>query len=283
MKPEKGAIVVSIIITLISLGVYLYLFGYADRKVIFLYEHLGLTPFSTMTIGRYWMAGFVLSGFLTIVYLLVRVIAKFILRSEEICWKSVVKFSFIPLIAGIVIIVTNFGEPRLTFLIAGSSAMALIIGLAIGLSVTDDLIKDFKSTIIYLTAGLGLVPFLILFRVLELPGKGILERNVSVVVAGFSMIGGFLWLLLIDRLVDQKPEWINVIKGTLATGYVGLPLLHYLVATPEGIPYITSSDNFFANNMVLRIATWLLLILMVFLSDKIIKRSALPLKNNPAV
>lgn len=251
----------------------MYLFGYADRKVVFLYEHLGLTPFDKMTSGRYWMVGFVLSGFLTALYLISQPIVRFLIQPEKISWKSIVKLSVIPMNVGVVLITMNVGEPKMSFLIAVSSALALTIGIILGFSVIDDLMDDLKSTFIYLTYGAGLVPFLLFFRVIELPEKGILTINSSIIVAMILIFGGFFWLLICYRLfMHNRPKWVNVIKGTLAMGYIGLPLLHYLIATPKGIPYITSADNFFAENMVLRVSNWLLLILIVFLVDKLTKR-----------
>jgi hypothetical protein len=270
MRLKKEEILIATLVTVISLAVYSYLFGCADRKIVFLYEHLGLTPFDRITTGRYWMAGLILSGFLSILYLVIRLILKLIIKSEIIYWKNIVKFSVIPLIIGVLIITMTFGEPEMTFLIAISSGLALIIGISTGFSVIDDLINDYRSTFIYLVIGLGLVPFLVLFRVLELPGKGILAMNISVFVVVFSTVGGFLWLFISHRIFkNYRPGFINVIKGTLAFGYIGLPVLHYLVLTPKGIPYITSSDNFFADNLGLRILNWILLILIVFLVEKL--------------
>ncbi len=265
----KKEIIISILITIISLGVYLYLFDYADRRIVFLYEHIGLKPFDRMTTGRYWMTGFVLSGFLTFLYLIAQLISRFIIKMEKIYWVTIIKLSWIPLILGIVIITMTLGEPKMTLSIAISSATALMIGF----SVADDLIMNFKSTITYLITGLGLVPFLVLFRALELPGKGILTLNISILVVVISIVCGFLWLLIANRLfIKHKAPLIKVIKGILAISYLGLPVFHYLIATPKGIPYITSSDNFFADNIVLRITNWILLILIVVLGDKLTKR-----------
>ena len=259
MRFKKGDIILSALVTVISLEVYYYLFGCADRKIVFLYGHLGLTPFDRMTTGRYWMAGFLLSGFLTILYLTVRLILRLIKQSGNISWKPIVLFSVIPLIIGIVIIVTTVGEPKLTFTIAISSALALIIGITIGFNVVDDLIKAYRSTFIYLLFGLGLVPFLVLFRVLELPEKGILTMQTSVSVIVLTFIVGFFWLLIAYRIFKRhRPPVINVIKGTLIIGYLGLPVMHFLIATPKGIPYITTSGNTFADNMMIRLTNWIL-------------------------
>lgn len=278
---KRKEIIISVFTVVISLGIYYYLFGCADRKIVFLYEHLGFTPFDKTTTGRYWMTGLVVSGCLTTIYLLTRLIVRLKIKPVKIAWKSIVKFSVIPLTIGVVLITMTLGEPKMPFLIAISSALALAIGIALGFSVVDDLVKDYKSTFIYLIFGSGLVPFLLFFRILELPQKGVLAMDISVLVIVFSILGGFFWLLISYRIFKpNRPGRLNVIKGTLAIGYVGLPFLHYLIATPKGIPYITSANNFFPDNMILRVTNWSLLLLMVFLVDKLIKRKC-PVANKP--
>lgn len=54
-----------------------------DRRIVFLYEHMDLKADSPMTMGRYWMAGLLLSGFLTLFYLVVRLGLKLLLRPYE--------------------------------------------------------------------------------------------------------------------------------------------------------------------------------------------------------
>ncbi|MFH1119126.1 MAG: hypothetical protein V1775_04835 [Bacteroidota bacterium] len=273
MKSRKAAWILSALILLISMGVYIYLFGFADRNIVFLYGHMGLTPFDSMTAGRYWMAGFVLSGFLTLLYLIVRLAIRAVFRALDILWVAVVKYLWLPIFTGVVVIMMTSGTPRLPFSIAISSALALLTGIMTGFSVADDLISDFRSGLAYMVTALGLVPFLLLFRVLELPEKGIVETNVSIMIAILTLVAGFVWLLVSFRVFrQQRPDPVSVIKGALASGYVGLPVVHYLLATPPGIPYITSSDNFFADNMLLRVTNWLLLILIVLLADKLTKR-----------
>lgn len=272
MKPKTSEIIIAILIILISLGVYTYLFIYADRKVVFLYSHLGSTPFDACTSGRYWMTGFVLSGFLTIFYLIIKLIIKLLSAKDHPRWKTIVKISFLPLLLGILIITMDVGEPKLTFSLSISSAATLIIGLIIGFSIVDDLLNHFKSTKNYLIAGLGLVPFLMLFRTLELPDKGILSWGTSITLTIISIVGGLLWLSFARLLTENdKSPLIKVLTGTLAITYLGFPVLHYLVATPEGIPYITASGNIFAEGMVLRITTWILLILLAFIGEKLSK------------
>jgi hypothetical protein len=140
--------------------------------------------------------------------------------------------------------------------------------LVIGFSVVDDLMIDLISTLIYIFVGTGMVPFLTLFRVLELPEKHVLNWPSAIMVALLSFIGGFSWILITnDRKVKILP--INIIRGTLVLSYIGLPLLHLLFVTTNRIPYITASSNFFAEDILLRISTWILFILLVFLADKL--------------
>lgn len=78
VKFLKAKIAFPLLVTLVSLGVYYYLFDMADRRIVFLYEHMNLKADSPMTMGRYWMAGLLLSGFLTVFYLAVRLRLKLV-------------------------------------------------------------------------------------------------------------------------------------------------------------------------------------------------------------
>ena len=275
MKSLKE-IILSVIITIIVLISYMYLFVYADRKIVFLYEHLGYTPFDKTTTGRYWMSSLVLSGFLSIFYLFVQIIIKFVFKLKNADWKIIIKFSSIPLITGILFITMTLGEPRMPFLIAISIAFALLFGLSVGFSIADDLVKDFKPAIIYLLTGLGLVPILTLFRALELPNMGILPLQTCVYIVTISTISGFIWLIFAFlKFKKHRPELKNIIKGTLAIAYLGLPVLHYLLATPKDIPYITTSSNFIADNMLLRIINWVLMVVIALIADKLIENPVL--------
>jgi hypothetical protein len=178
--------------------------------------------------------------------------------------KTVLTIISIPVFAGVVLITTLSGQPKLPFLLGLSVAAALLAGLFIGFCVTNDLILNFRKTIVYLISGLGLVPFLIFFKALELPEKGLLSWPVVAGIVLFSLFGGFVWLFLTQRAFRKyKTSSVDVVKGTLFISYLVLPVIHYFLATPKGIPYITTSDNFFADNLLLRIINWILLILII--------------------
>lgn len=268
MKP--GEVVTAFLVILCSLGAYAYLFVFADREVVFLYGLFSQDPFDSMTRGRYWMSGLVLGGMLTIIYLVIQGFFKWIIHSETLSYKKVVGLALLPLNLGILSIMMFFGDPAMTVPLALSSAFALSSGIFVGFSIADDLMADYRSTSIYLFTALGLVPFLLLFRVVELPQRGFLAASEALWIALGVLLVGFGWLLLCYRVFRHKrPGWIHVLKGTIAAGYLGLPLLHYMVATPEGVPYVTSSDNFFADSLAIRLITWGFLMAMAFLADKL--------------
>jgi hypothetical protein len=265
MRARLSETLLSFLFIVLILGAYLYLFAWADRKIFFLYEHLGAKPFDPFTVGRYWMAGFIISGFISILYFSIKLVFVFIKTGINIFgWKSVISIAAAPLLLGIILITMFLGEPRMPFSIAVSTATALILGLTLGTSVVDDFFDNQKDTLTYIMAGIGLVPFVTLFRALELPKKGILNPNFALGVAIASAIAGFFWLIIALRVFRRaKISMVRITKGILTMSYLGLPVLHFIVATPRGIPYITTSDNFFANSYALRLFTWGILIAII--------------------
>ncbi len=55
-------------ICLFVLGIFYYWYAVADRYAIFLYNHMGATPFDSFTRGRYWMTGLVAAGAVLVLY-----------------------------------------------------------------------------------------------------------------------------------------------------------------------------------------------------------------------
>ncbi|MCF8302797.1 MAG: hypothetical protein K9I94_05920 [Bacteroidales bacterium] len=271
MSSRKEVMTISIVVTLVSFGVYYYLFACADRRIVFLYDHLGSLPFDKLTTGRYWMAGFVLSGFLSIGFFIWLFIRRLLVRSGIISLKTIAKYAFFPAVVGTTIISMTLGEPTMPFWIAISSSLSLIIGLFLGFDLAGNLITHTRSGLINLIIALGLVPILLLFRSLELPGRGIMSLQTALSYVIFAIVGGFVWLLALLRVFrNHRPGNAALIKSALAIAYVGLPVLHFLLATPPGIPYITSSENFFAEGIMLRIINWLVLVLVVVLTGKLV-------------
>lgn len=271
MKRTNREIIISIFVTIMSIVAYLYGFVFADRKNIFLYEHLGSKPFDQITIGRYWMFGFVAAGFICIVLFLILIVQNVASKRRiELNLTSITKYVTIPLLILITVIVTNLGEPTMTFSISISTAFALIFALVIGISFVNDLTTKWLTTLIHLFIGVGLIPFVILFRALELPHKGILSMNKAVSILLITLMLGIIWVIITKWLFRKKEiREILILKGIVAICCLGLPVTHYLMTVVEGHPYITSSDNFFADNIFLRLINWVLIIFIIIGIKKI--------------
>jgi len=63
------------LVVLFMLSLYYYWFALANRHTIFLYDHLGATPFDSRTVGRYSMTGTVAAGAVMVMYLFVNWLA----------------------------------------------------------------------------------------------------------------------------------------------------------------------------------------------------------------
>jgi hypothetical protein len=267
-------ITISMVFILLSILAYWYLFAIADRKAVFLYEHLGSEPFDQMTVGRYWMAGLILSGCLAMIYFFAKLLMRLIYKELQLNKLKILIFSSCILFPATCVIMMNGKHPVMPLDIALSSAIALIIGLALGLNYVDLLFKKTKTTLITTIYAAGIVPILILFRVIELPAKGILNEKTALLIFLSVLISGFLWLSLANRFTRKFRIHM---KDTLTAGffaaYVVLPMIHYLIATPKGYPYISSSDNFFPDSYLLRIVNWISVTAIVILADKLRKRS----------
>jgi hypothetical protein len=266
MRPSVKELIFSAVVLLIILGANFYFFKLADRNIVFLYHHYGWGPFHPMTSGRYWMLGFILSG----LNFPLLVLAKWITNLDLF---TVLKIISAPVFVGVVLITTTLGQPHLPLKLSLNVAVALLAGLIIAFSVANDFVLSFRKTIISSITGLGFVPFLLFFRVLELPDKGHFCWPFAAGIVVSSVLGGIIWVIASLWLFKMhKILYTDIIKTTLFTTYLVLPVLHYWLATPKGIPYISTSDNFFADNLLLRTINWILFAAMVFAVHKFINR-----------
>ncbi len=281
MMKKNKEILISILITITSIIAYLYAFIIANRNNIFLYEHLGSTPFDQTTTGRYWMFGFVVAGFICVAFFIILTILSILKKRIKIDWISVAKYITIPLLISVIIIVTEFGEPRLTYSIAISTSFTLIFALLIGLSFINDLTTKWLTTVKHLIIGLGIIPFAIFFRALELPDKGILSMNSAILISTLTFVFGIVWVIIAKWIFrNQEISTMLILKAIIVITCIGLPVLHHLMTIVEGHPYyITSSDNIFADNIFLRLANWALIIIVISGINRI-KLKKKPVANN---
>ncbi len=241
-------------ITLFILALFYYWFGVADRYATFLYAHLGATPFDEITVSRYWMSGLVADGAVMMLYALVccvlsRLSSMF--RVPE--WWRVWLACALPLGVGIPLITMSVNTPTLPFVLAVVCVFVALIGLAFALMPASLAVRQPSDLVWHALDGFGLMPTLIMFRAIELPGKGLAPSPAILYLAAFgSVIFSGVWLaalgLLRARLNAPIRHAAAIFISGLCWSYLLLPLTHHLFSTPAPYKYITASANFFASN-----------------------------------
>ena len=267
--------VYSVIISIVIAGVFYYWFAAAERNYLFLYGHYGWRPFHRMTLGRYWMTGLVLSCFITFTYTAVNYIllysAGFLKKSYRIpSWKAVWFLSQPVVLAGIPVIL-NLNSPVIPADIIIICVTVISSGLALGLYCADILLHSIKKFIILSLDGIMLLPSLILMLSLELPAKGVLNMTytAAIVIALGGIAVSFSGLIINSYFFKRKKitpgKNHEIILFSFFYAYIILPMAHYLFAAPPGNPYITTSDNFFPDNNMLKLFTWILVSFITFI------------------
>ena len=255
-KEWKSALLYAGPISLFVLGLFYYWFAVADRYAVFLYEHLGATPFDDVTNGRYWMSGLVASGavmvgYVTMNWLLGRVA---VLRQREYhppMWQHVWLLCVVPLVVGLLIITMTLNWPTLPLANGLACVAATLIGLALALA-PGSLAARHPRDLVWLTFdGVGLMPSLLLLRTVELPSRGLLDVPVAYMVALGSTFAGAAWLSVMTVLRvwrrQSPPSLGKLFVSGLCLSYLLMPLVHHLF-TPLEYHYISAASNFFASN-----------------------------------
>ena len=250
-------------ISLFVLALYYNWFAVADRYVIFLYDHLGAGPFDVTTTGRYWMSGLVASGAVMVLYILFNWFAGRIagLRFNQFNsppWWQIWLISLPILLLGIPIITMTQNQPTLPLSLARQCTLVALGGLALAL-LPGSLSARTPSELAWLTLfGVGLVPSLLLLRVVELPGRGYAEIRQVLVVAIGSLLISLLWLGLLVwlRARQRKPVLgaLEIFIAGLSFSFLLLPLVHHLFLVPSAFRYISTPANFFAYSPVIQLA-----------------------------
>jgi len=265
----KMALLCAIPISLLVLGLFYYWFAVADRYFIFLYYHnMGpvvpdTSPFSPITSSRHWMAGLVTSGAILVLYAAVNwLLGRLSADYHPPVWWRVWVLSAAPLMIGIPAITRTVNHPTLPLADATQATLAALAGL-----------------------GLALLPGAMAARRpgelfwLALDGGGLMLMLVAVVgvqnVPRWLASGGIWWIGMLVAAVVVAVAWLLVVTGLrtffwtpvpgaailflagLCVAYVLMPLVHHVLGT-DGLFYITNSSNFFADNVGLQLAVWLL-------------------------
>jgi hypothetical protein len=255
----------AIVVSLFTAGLFYYWFALENRYVVFLYGHWDATPFDPPTRSRYWMSGLVASGAVLVLYavanwFLGRVAGVRYRIYTPPAWWQVWSLCALPLTSAILAITMTCNQPLLPLATAAVCVATTLSGLALALA-AGALAAGRTRHLAWLTlAGAGLVPALLLLRVVELPGEGLASRPTAYSVALGSTLAGAIGLKAITWLYRRRLgvylKASQVLVAGLCLSYLLMPLTHYLLLTPPKFHYISTSANFFASSWVVQLASF---------------------------
>lgn len=262
-------------VAFLVLGLLTYWFGFANRSIVFLYDHdMGLpltetAPFGRVTASRYWMAGLVASGFVLVLYIGLNWLAGRLRANYLPPPWSVVWLVCLPIfLVAIPLITMGLHMPVLPWYLAAAVTLAAIVGVALAL-LPGELAARRPWDLLWLAAdGWGLALLLLMLAQLDDLGRWLsdgMDWRVSLSL-GIS-IAAIIWLLMLTAAryfigVTVGDFWSLAASG-ICVAYLFLPLLHYLVGT-DGYFYITDSDNFLAGSLLMQLIAWLLYALVIW-------------------
>ncbi|MHB9032187.1 MAG: hypothetical protein ACYC6L_03960 [Anaerolineae bacterium] len=256
------------------LALEVYWFVAADRRRVFLYDHMGFGPFDAVTLSRYWMSGLVAAGLLLVPYLLLALAA----RLRRAYWLpdplAAAEDAAPLLVGGAFLFACALGEPHLPAWVGLALAAVNCAGVYLVFFISRCVQDNGWRVLLPALDGLALAPFLVLFHAFELPVKGI---SVSVAQARGTALGsllvGVVGLLALGWIYRRRrwraPKALEILLFACAWTYLVVPAAHFLFATPPGYKYITTADNLMAQNWLLQLATWALAILLAMVGAKL--------------
>lgn len=251
-------------ISIFILGLFYYWYGLANRYIVFLYGHTAVgiphaQPFDEMTSSRYWMSGLVAAGAVMALYtaanwLRGQVAAWHKKHFTPSTWWQVWLLGAIPIGIGIPAITMTVNSPTLPPALAAACVVATLLGLAVAL-LPGKWAAERPLELTWLVAdGVGLMPALLLLRVVELPGRGLSVSNsaawlfaIGGLLAGSFLLAGMSMLRIWRH--KETPSAGALLLAGLGLSYVLMPLVHHLLATPPAYRYISTASNFFAFNL----------------------------------
>lgn len=248
----RSALLHALLVSLAVLALFYYWFAVADRYAVFLYGHLGATPFDEITSGRYWMAGLVADGmvlaaYMTLNWLLGRLRADY----RPPAWTRVWLLAAPLLIVGIPAITMTANQPALPLPLplAATCTAVTLIGLALAL-MPGALAARRPLELAWLIAdGVGLMPVLLLLRVVELPGRlSAVSVGMAALVAAGSVMASVAWLWLMSvlrrrfgprrslHITPGKQGWDNTQHPSLVMPVASMLLWQTLLPAPRLVP-----------------------------------------------
>lgn len=243
-------------------GLFFYWYGVADRYSIFLYGHLGLSPFDELTRSRYWMSGLVASGAVLVIYTslnwLVGQLARvFNLVYHPAAWWRVWLGCALPVGASVLSLTLTLNHPTLWLSDASLCALITLLGLGLALMPGARAAERPGELGWLALTGCGLMPGLLLFRIIEQPDQHLIAADTAYAIALGSTLAGAVWLIIAawaQRHWGHLPVKAGpLLASGLSLSYLLLPLAHHLFLTPPEYRYITAAGNFFAASWVFQL------------------------------
>ena len=264
-----GALVHALPVMALVLGLFYYWFAIADRHIVFLYYHdMGpripdTSPFSVATSGRYWMAGLVAGG----AVLVLHTAASWLLgRLKRVyrppAWWRIWMICAAPLAGGILLITMTVNQPTLPASNAAQATLAALIGLALAL-IPGRMAAERPCDLAWLASdGLGMMMVLLHLSTIEHVVWGLTHGTKWILAASAAILAaGLGWLLAMTGLYlwrcKTPPGATRLFLAGAIAAYLLMPLVHHTMGT-DGYFYISTADNFFASNIALQIAAWLI-------------------------
>ena len=263
---RKPALLHAVPISLFVLGLFYYWFDVADRYAIFLYGHLGATPFDEVTSSRYWMSGLVAAGFVMVGYTALNWLMGrgAVLRQLDYsppAWRRVWLLCAPPLVIGIPVITMTVNWPTLPLSNATACVVAILIGLAVALAPGSLAARRPFDLGWLVLDGMGLMPSLLLLRAIELPGRGLVSARTAYLAALGGTLAGAVWLGVMTGLRAWRhkspPSASTLFVAGLCLSYLLMPLVHHLVFTPWRCRYISTASNFFPRSIGVQLVSFL--------------------------
>lgn len=243
-------------VTLGVMGLMLYWFAYANRAVVFLYDHdMGpifpdTSAFSAVTRSRYWMTGLVASGIVLLVYTpIVGMLGRWRRNYRPPAWQHVWLGCAVPLAIGIPLITMTANMPVLPAVDALRTTAFTLVGLAFALA-AGELAATAPGRFLWLAiAGLGVAALAFSFTLIK-QSFALAQRGNSygilLLVAG-AVLGVMILAAatFVQRRQRLTPETLTALLAAgVCWAYLFFPAVHHLFFT-DGWLYITAMDNFF--------------------------------------
>ncbi len=257
------------------LGLLYYWYAVADRYVVFLYGHVDsgrsssspATPFDAVTSSRYWMSGFVAAGAVSMIFLTAVVVAAAMARRRGLVWSPPARWrpwlwAALLVAPGVPLIVMTRNQPTLPPALALAVTAGTLLGLALALAPGPAAARGLGALAWWGLHGLVLAPAVLLWRVVELPERGIVSTDVARIVVLGSVLAAGLALLVLRAIRRRRrmpaPRATQVLAATLWWALLVVPLVHHLVFTPPEYRYISSAGNVVGFEPVTALAALLL-------------------------